>query len=208
MPTVPAGIAGRPDRCGWSHRRLTRSRCHRSNVAGYTKNLLRRSFGSKRARLARSARSRGCKSGRATWRRSTATSWRSMTISIASSSRSARRSRRNWSSWTNAAYRNDRAMAKSDRQILGGESPVQPFWMGFSAPTSSSIARIIGNSSLGFGFVVVVWVLGPACRGHLESRRSHQKASSARSDRILGTHTVEVPLTLLVTRSAICEDQS
>jgi hypothetical protein len=26
-------------------------------------------------------------------------------------------------------------MAKSDRQILGGESPVQPCWMGFSAPT-------------------------------------------------------------------------
>jgi hypothetical protein len=34
MPTVPAGMPGRPERRGYVHRRRTRSRCHLNNVSG------------------------------------------------------------------------------------------------------------------------------------------------------------------------------
>ena len=39
---APAGMPGRPGRCGWVQRRRTRSRCQRSRLSGSTKNLPRR----------------------------------------------------------------------------------------------------------------------------------------------------------------------
>jgi hypothetical protein len=71
-------LGGRP---GVVQRRLTRSRCQRSNVSGVTNRWHWRLLGSSRVNAARMARSSQERRGLATCRRSTATSCRSTRIS-------------------------------------------------------------------------------------------------------------------------------
>jgi hypothetical protein len=72
---------GRPGWFGYRHLRVTKRRCHASNVAGVTSRCIRSRRGNSRANAESTARSGHEGRGRPTCRRNTAASWRNVSSS-------------------------------------------------------------------------------------------------------------------------------
>jgi len=130
---ISSTTPGRPRRCGQVQRRRTKSRCHRSSVAGCTNRPCHTQRGSSRESPASTARSAQSNRGRATRRRSTATSCRNTSRSASLVAERRASSTSHPSSLQKIRYISRRVIYRSSRPgDCPGELPAQhprpTFW--------------------------------------------------------------------------------